>query len=44
MIFLVSLRHTTCDVFDRECINVTKQNKSDLDRVIHTRVGVGYED
>ena len=32
------------DVFDETDIEVTKENKRDLDRAIHARMGVEYKD
>jgi len=32
------------DVFDKAGIEVTKENKRDLDRAIHAHVGVEYKD
>ncbi len=35
-------RHLT-DVFDKAGVTVTKENKKDIDRVIHSIVGVEYK-
>jgi hypothetical protein len=32
------------DVFDKAGVEVTKENKRDLDRAIHAHVGVVYKD
>jgi hypothetical protein len=35
-------RHMT-DVFDKAGVTVTKENKKDIDRIIHSIVGVEYK-